>query len=101
MVALTCFLNNFGFPYFATLGEELVLRPSGGAIAVWSASGLSKNWDAELLGEKFMEALDSAGPQRLGDVITVAIENYSGAGADRDLAKGYVLFADPALTLKQ
>ena len=99
-VGLSCLINNFGFPYFATFGEEMALVPGGGAIGVWAASGLSNNTHAEVLGEKFMEALGGDGLHRLGDIIQSAIKNYVGPYTDRDLVNEYVLFGDPALELK-
>lgn len=97
---LTCIVNNFGFPYFATLGEELSLLPGGGAIAVWAASGLSDNRSAEVLGASFLAALDSPQPERLGDTIVEALADYAGSRADKSLANEYVLFGDPAVVLK-
>ena len=101
VVGLTCLINNFGFPYYATLGEELSLRSGGGALGVWAASGLSNNSQAEQLGENFMASLGGPGPQRLGDLILNAIDDFAGSYAGRKLANEYVLFGDPAMILKQ
>jgi hypothetical protein len=100
MVGLTCLINNFGFPYFATLGEELSLVSKKGAVAVWAASGLSNNTQAERLGEEFMAALGGPGPHRLGDLILNAINEFAGSRSGTSLGNEYVLFGDPALELK-
>jgi hypothetical protein len=99
-VGLTCLLNNFGFQWFATLGEELAVLPGGGAIAVWSAAGLSNNDHAEELGESFFAALGGEEPRRLGDIIQTAIAGYIGPYSDNDLVNEYVLFGDPGLEMK-
>jgi hypothetical protein len=99
-IGLTCLLNNFGFAYFTTLGEELALLPEGGAVAVWAAAGLSENSQAERLGATFMATLDEEGPRRLGDMIRRAIDASAGPGMDREMVNSYVLFADPALELR-
>jgi hypothetical protein len=99
-MGLTCLMNQFAFPYFAALGEELVLEPDGGAIAVWAATGFSDNGQAERLGENFIAALDGSQELFLGDVILKAIEKFSVPGADPQMIDVFVLFGDPALILK-
>jgi len=98
-MGLTCLMNQFGIPYFAALGEEMLLKPDGGAIAVWAATGFSGNAQAEQLGKNFMAELDRYQDSFLGDIIGRAIGNNSTPSADPQLIDVYVLLGDPALSL--
>ncbi|MFC2144477.1 C25 family cysteine peptidase [Acidobacteriota bacterium] len=99
-MGLTCLMNMFGFPYFAALGEEMLLEPDGGAIAVWSATGFSGNTQAERLGESFFAEVDRYQDSLLGDIIKGALENSARSTADSQIIDVYLLFGDPALGLK-
>ncbi len=99
-VGLTCLMNLFTFPYFATLGEELLLEPDGGAIAVWAAAGFSDNGQAGKLGEAFMAELESDQVLRLGDTIKRAIGSFAGQAAAPNMVDVYVLLGDPAQVLR-
>ena len=98
-MGLTCLMNQFGIPYFAALGEEMLLKPDGGAIAVWAATGFSGNAQAERLGMNFMAELDSYQDSFLGDIINRAIGNKAKPAADPQVIDVYVLLGDPALSL--
>jgi hypothetical protein len=47
-----------------------------------------------------MSALGGEAPQRLGDIILKAIDEYAGESVDPGLVDQYVLFGDPAVMLK-
>jgi len=100
LMGLTCLMNQFGIPYFAALGEEMLLKPDGGAIAVWAATGFSGNAQAEQLGENFMAELDSYQDSFLRDIINRPIGNKAKPAADPQLIDVYVLLGDPALSLE-
>ena len=44
VTSLTCYVSLFWLPGLDSLGEELVLHPDGGAIAVWAPTGWSPSW---------------------------------------------------------
>lgn len=97
VVGPTCVINRFEMPGFQSLGEALVLDPDGGAIAVWSSSGLSQHGAALRLGRQFLEdGLSAWGTQRLGDAIRQALAAYLEEEGLVDLLSVYNLIGDPA-----
>ena len=100
VTALTCLVGQFGFPGQDFLGEALVTSPNGGAIAVWSPSGLSKNYRARVLGQAFYRATFEGGERILGEAILSAQRHYAAQGQDREMLDLYNLIGDPALVMK-
>jgi hypothetical protein len=98
---MTCTVNRFGVPGVPPLGELLVDRPGGGAVAVWSASGLSVNAEAGQLAERFYRLLAEPGAERLGDLILRSLTEFAGLGGDNSLLDLYNLLGDPALRLRR
>jgi hypothetical protein len=98
--AASCLVNQFALPGFDALGEHLITAPDGGAIAVWSASGLSINRWARELDSAFYEAIFEDGERRLGDAIINGQRRYASRGGPRYLLDIYNLLGDPALVLK-
>ena len=96
LVAMTCTINRFEISGLAEpLGAALTREPNGGALAVWSATGLSNHEHARELQRTFMR-LAAAKPQlRVGDLIVQTL-----AAHDSDTAGIYVLLGDPAITLR-
>lgn len=101
VTAMTCTVNRFGVPGVPPLGELLVDRPGGGAVAVWSASGLSVNAAAGELAERFYRLLGEPGADRLGDLILLSLKDFSALGGDDSLLDLYNLLGDPALRLRR
>ena len=100
--ALTCTINRFEVPGFQPLGAALVSQPNGGAAAVWAPTGISMSDEAKLLGQQFYLELgrsSGSGPQRLGDVVLRALQDYGRLGDDPEMAAIYQLLADPALLI--
>ena len=100
VTALTCLVGQFGFPGQDFLGEALVTSPNGGAIAVWSPSGLSKNYRARVLGQAFYRATFEGRERILGEAILSAQRHYAAQGQDREMLDLYNLIGDPALVMK-
>ena len=101
VTAMTCTVNRFGVPGVPSLGELLVDSPGGGAVAVWSASGLSVNAEAGQLAARFYRLLDEPGSERLGDLILRSLSEFAGLGGDNSLLDLYNLLGDPALQLRR
>lgn len=95
--AASCFLNFFAFPGFDSLGEELVLSSTGGAAAVFSASGLSAHAEALHLAGRFHDALLLDRRPRLGDAMLKALEDHAAIGGLPEMVSIYNLLGDPAL----
>ena len=100
ITAQTCLAGQFGFPGVDGIGELLLLRPDRGAIAVWSASGLSINDQARLLGEDFYRGAFENGERVIGDTILEAQRRYADDEGDDYLLDIYNLIGDPATIMK-
>ena len=70
-----------------------VLTNGAGALAVWSASGLSEHAKAQDIQRTFMR-LASHGNPRLGDLVVQSL-----AAHDGDTSSVYLLLGDPAIRL--
>lgn len=95
LVAMTCTINRFEDGIVEPLGSALTRQADGGALAVWSATGLSNHEDARALQRTFMR-LAAAKPQlRVGDLIVQTLVAHPSQTAGI-----YVLLGDPAITLQ-
>lgn len=94
--SLTCAVNRFEVPGLVSLGEELVLDPDGGAIAVWAPSGLSQNSPAVNLDMALFKAVFQTNQPILGDAVRQAL---STEGEPVFMLKIYNLLGDGALLL--
>lgn len=96
VTAMTCAVGNFAVPGNDPLGERLVLAPDGGAIAVWSPSGLSLDRHAQVLNRNFARRLAEAEPgARLGDLIRASMQAYRDEGGPMEFLAIYNLLGDP------
>jgi hypothetical protein len=96
LLAMTCLVNHFALPGYPSLGERLVRKDVGGAVAVWGPTGLSVNELAVSLADRYMAA--AAGPNaRLGDAIAEATSAYRAADLPAYMPLIYVLLGDPAM----
>ncbi len=97
--ALTCIVGNYGIPGIDALGESMLKAANGGAIAVWSPSGLSINEKAVWLNQEYVRQLRATDDDRLGSVILNALHAYYGQSGDGLLVGIYNLLGDPALRI--
>lgn len=100
LLTMNCLNGYFHFPYFNSLGEELVKAERKGAIAAFSPSGLSLNAPASRYHEAMLRELLSGNHERLGDAVLAAQRAYAETGVFPELLSIYHLFGDPALELK-
>ncbi|VAX07157.1 hypothetical protein MNBD_GAMMA26-1433 [hydrothermal vent metagenome] len=102
LTALTCLAGHFGYPGFDSIAENLVIKPDGGAIAVWSPSGMSMNDRASIMGRGFYSAIfqDQGENLVLGDALLKAKINYAKDGIDPYLLNTFNLIGDPATIMK-
>jgi hypothetical protein len=99
ITALTCLAGNFGAPGQESIGEVLVLSPNVGAAAIWSASGLSMNDSARLLGDGFYRAVFTDGERTIGDAILSSQARFMRDGGSGYLLDIYNLLGDPATVM--
>jgi hypothetical protein len=96
MTSMSCSAGNFGYPAMTSLAETAVLKADGGAVTFFAPSGLSRNFQADLLAEGYYEALFDGQSQRIGDVIIKAKQHYLDQGGARYMLDIYNLLGDPA-----
>jgi len=99
VVALSCLVGRYESPAVQGLGELLLRKDGGGAVAVWSPSGLSRNTPASELGEAFYRAVLGNGAGTLGLAILQARRSLPGDLFTRDTFAIYNLLGDPALRI--
>lgn len=100
MSALTCATNRFEIPGYPPLGAHLVLDPDGGALGVWSPTGLSLNAAAAELNRSLAEALYLQGAPTLGEAVQRALQDNTGRfEVPASMLRIYSLIGDPALPL--
>ena len=99
LTALTCNIAHFAYPGYRFLGEDLIVQPGGGAMAVFAPTGLSYDGPAVQLGQHLVPALLAAPGTVLGDAILRGIKGYAATG-DLTLLPAYNLLGDPALAVK-
>jgi hypothetical protein len=96
-----CLNGFFVHPYTdATIGEALLRKPDGGAVAVWSSSSLGAAADQSLLFAALLAELTADPPPTLGQAIVAATTAAARAGVSPELLSTYILFGDPALRLR-
>jgi hypothetical protein len=96
LVAMTCTINRFEIGGLAEpLGTTLTRQAQGGALAVWSATGLSNHEHARELQRTFIRLAASKPQLRLGEVIVQTL-----AAHPSDTAGIYVLLGDPGIALE-
>jgi len=100
MSALTCDVNRFDVPGFTPLGALLAIQPGGGAIAVWSSSGLSLHAEGKTLGQMFTYALANPANLRFGDAVQEALQRYAAIPGLSETLDLYTVLGDPAILLK-
>jgi uncharacterized repeat protein (TIGR01451 family) len=100
VASLTCSAGRFEIPGWASLGEALVMKEDGGAVAAWTPSGLSYNSQAVILNEALVRALYDPATEYLGDAVGSALEDFSENGQLPFMLSIYNLLGDPATRLR-
>jgi hypothetical protein len=95
-IGMTCLNGFFQTPYTDSLAEALIKRPQGGAVAVWTSSGLTVPGEQALMNMELMRLLFGAESLRVGE----AARRAKAATTDQDVRKTWILFGDPSMKLK-
>ncbi len=99
-VALTCMVGRFDMPSGTSLGEALVLREGGGALAVYAPGGNSWNAHTAVFGEWFHHLHGQQEAGSVGPTLREARKRHGPlAGAAAASMISYTLLGDPALKL--
>jgi len=92
---MDCLNGYFHDVYTTSMAESLLLAPNGGAVAVWSSSGLNDAAPQAELDKQVVQGLFSGKSVTLGDAIKAAKAKVPVP----DVQRTYILFGDPAMTL--
>jgi len=95
-VSTTCLNGFFHDPYNESLAEGLLKAPLGGAVAVWTSSGLTDPEEQEPLNRELITLLFNGEGLTIGEAAMRAKQEV----ADRDIRRTWILFGDPTLRLK-
>ncbi len=100
-VALSCLVGRYESPgpTAQSLGEVLMRKVDGGAVAVWGPSGLSRNSPALQLGDAFYRNVMENGIGILGLAVQQAVRQIDRTRYSRDTLSIYNLLGDPALRI--
>jgi hypothetical protein len=93
---MTCLNGFFQNPYGETLAEALIKASGGGAIAIWTSSGLTEPEIQVLMNKELIKLLFGREPITLGEATAKAKASIS----DKDIRKTWILFGDPTTRLK-
>jgi len=93
---MTCVASRFAVPGVVSLGEAMLIDEDA-AIAVWSSSGLSINEQATPLLEALLSEIERGELERMGPMINRTLRALDGSEHQRETARIYHLFGDPAL----
>ena len=99
VAALTCLAARYEVPAVHSLGERLLRRAGGGAVAVLGPSGLSQNAPAMELGEAFYRAILQDGAGELGAAFLTARRAMPASLFTKNTLAVYNLLGDPALRI--
>ncbi len=99
LTAMTCAANRFEIAGVTALGEELVLDPDGGAIAVWAPTGLALHGASWKLSEELFQIVYQERAAVLGDALLEALRRNRPDNVPH-LLRIYSLLGDPATRLR-
>ena len=98
---MTCFTGSFQMPGNATLDEDLLRHPGGGAVAVWGSTGLGVSTGHHWLAEGFMDTIFTYGISDIGTATLAGKLNLAAVGVNPDLIDTFTLLGDPATKLER
>ena len=97
VVGMTCLNGFFQSPYTESLAEALLKAENGGAVAVWTSSGLTDPYGQSLMNKAFFRLLFNGQGLTLGEAAAQA----KAATPDQDVRRSWILFGDPTTKLRQ
>ena len=100
VTAMNCLNGFFHHPSGQSLGEALLLDPSGGAVAYWGPTSLTSSLRQQLLARAFYATVFTAGEVTLGEAIQEAQRKVGADPENRDLIETWVLLGDPGIRLR-
>jgi hypothetical protein len=95
-VNMTCLNGFFQDVYLESMAEALLKAPQGGAVAIWSSSGLTYPDQQSLMNAELIRLLFNGQSLRLGE----ATMRAKTATTDQDVRRTWILFGDPSMRLR-
>ncbi len=95
-ISTTCLNGFFQDPHSESLAEGLLKAPLGGAVAVWTSSGLTDPAEQVPLNNELITLLFNGEGLTIGEAVMRAKQ----AASDRDVRRTWILFGDPTLRLR-
>jgi len=95
-INMTCLNGFFHDLYTESLAEALMRAEEGGAVAVWTSSGLTYPDQQHLINQELIRQLLSSEKITIGQ----AAASAKAATGDQDVRRTWILFGDPATRLK-
>jgi hypothetical protein len=95
-VNMTCLNGFFQDVYLESMAEALLKAPQGGAVAIWSSSGLTYPDQQSLMNLELIRLLFNGQSLRLGE----ATSRAKAATEDQDVRRTWILFGDPSMKLR-
>jgi hypothetical protein len=95
-INMTCLNGFFQNPYGETLAEALIKASGGGAIAIWSSSGLTEPDKQAIMNKELIRLLFNGQSLTLGEATAKAKVSVS----DQDIRRTWILFGDPTTRLR-
>ncbi len=94
VIAMTCLNGYFSDIYTESLAEALMKASNGGAVGVWTSSGLTEPGSQEVMNDELFIQLFHYG-RDLGEAVIRAKESVQ----NPDVRKTWILFGDPTMRL--
>jgi hypothetical protein len=95
-VSMTCLNGFFQAPYGDSLAEVLLKAEQGGAVAVWTSSGMTLPRGQSVMNQELVRQLFNGEDLTIGEAAMKAKRAVS----DKDIRRTWILFGDPTTRLK-
>ena len=95
-VMMTCLNGYYHDPSLESLAEALLKAEQGGALAVWTSTGMTEPDGQVLMNRELYRVLFGSESLRLGD----AMQRARSATADADVRRTWVLIGDPTARIR-
>jgi hypothetical protein len=95
-MSMTCLNGFFQDPYGDSLAEALLKANSGGALAVWTSSGMTLPGEQAMMNKELVRLLFNGQSLTIGE----AAMGAKSATSDQDVRRTWILFGDPSTKLK-
>ncbi len=96
LVSMTCLNGFFQDPYSESMAETFLKTPQGGAVAVWTSSGLTFPVEQTVMNKELVRVLFNGEGLTIGE----AVKRAKQAVSNGDIRRTWILFGDPTLRLR-